>query len=208
MPLDGELPFFAWTPRPAGEKKQLDQLSDPAVARVVRRVLAAGIKAEGPVHRDRLTRATAAAFGLTRVTEARRDALLALLPRGARRRRRVRLAGRLDPQTWTFFRRQASSTERPLEHVSPVEIGNAMVALARSRSGMAQDELYVRTLEVFGHRRRTPALLPLLEAALAATVSGAGSPSSPTVCSPPDRAARPSRLTAPAAASGSGPGGV
>jgi hypothetical protein len=55
--------------------------------------------------------------------------------------------------------------------VAPEEIGNAMVALARASAGMAQEELFLRTLEVFGHRRRTPALLPLLQAALAAAVA-------------------------------------
>jgi hypothetical protein len=170
-PLDEELPFFPWTPKPAGEKKQLDQLADPAVARLVRRVLTAGVKAEGPVHRDRLIRVTAAAFGLTRVTEARRDALLALLPRTATADGEFVWPGGLDRETWSFFRRQAASAERPLEHVAPEEIGNAMVALARASAGMARDELYLRTLEVFGHRRRTPALLPLLDAALTAAVA-------------------------------------
>ena len=170
LPLDEEQPFIAWAPRPAGEKKQLDQLSDPNVARLVRRVLTAGIKAEGPVHRDRLTRLTAAAFGLTRVTEARRDALLALLPRTATTVGDVVWPAGVDPESWTSFRRQATSGGRPLEHVPAEEIGNAMVALARSGAGLTKDDLYLQTVELFGHRRRTPALLPLLDAALAATV--------------------------------------
>ncbi|PZA20477.1 DUF3320 domain-containing protein, partial [Modestobacter versicolor] len=170
-PLDEELPFFPWAPKPAGVKKQLDQLSDPAVARLVRRVLTAGVKAEGPVHRDRLTRLTAAAFGLTRVTEARRDALLALLPKNATADGDFVWPPGLDRETWTFFRRQATSADRPLDQVAPEEIGNAMVALCRASAGMARDELHLRTLEVFGYRRRTPALLPLLEAALVATVA-------------------------------------
>ncbi|MCZ2849206.1 DUF3320 domain-containing protein [Modestobacter sp. VKM Ac-2978] len=164
-PLDEEQPFIAWTPKPAGEKKQLDQLSDPAVARLVRRVLTAGIKAEGPVHRDRLARLTAAAFGLSRVTEARRDALLALLPATAVDGDFLWPAS-IDRATWSWFRRQASSAERPLDHVSPQEIANAMVALCRAGTGLSRDELQLRTLEVFGHRRRTAALLPLLDAAL------------------------------------------
>jgi hypothetical protein len=170
VPLGDEQPFIAWAPKPAGEKKQLDQLSDPAVARLVRRVLTAGLKAEGPVHRDRLTRLTAGAFGLSRVTEARRDALLALLPNSAAPVGEFVWPAGLDPDSWTFFRRQASSAQRPLEHVAPEEIGNAMVALTRAGAASSRDELYRRTLEVFGHRRRTPALLPLLDAALAAVV--------------------------------------
>ncbi|WP_138761071.1 DUF4011 domain-containing protein [Modestobacter altitudinis] len=170
-PLDEEQPFVPWSPRPAGEKKQLDQLADPAVAKVVRRVLAAGLKAEGPVHRDRLTRLTAGAFGLTRVAEARRDALLGLLPRTAVVDGEFVWPAGTDRETWTWFRRQTSSAQRPLEHVPPVEIGNAMAALARAAGGLTEDELGLRTLEVFGSRRRTPAQLPLLQAGLAAAVA-------------------------------------
>ncbi|MGY1823324.1 DUF4011 domain-containing protein [Geodermatophilus sp. SYSU D00079] len=164
-PLDGELPFVPWVPKTAGDRKVLDALSDARIARTVKRVLTAGLKAEGPVHRDRLTRLTASAFGLTRVSEARRDALLALLPPAT-------LVGEfvwpetLDRDTWSSFRRQAASADRPLEHVAPEEVTNAMVALCRAAAGLTRDELFLRTAEVFGYRRRTPSLLPLLEAAL------------------------------------------
>ncbi|MCZ2818614.1 DUF4011 domain-containing protein [Modestobacter sp. VKM Ac-2984] len=164
-PLDEEQPFIPWAPRQAGDKRQLDRLTDPTVARLVRRVLTAGIKAEGPVHRDRLTRLTAAAFGLSRVTEARRDAVLALLPATAVDGDFLWPAS-IDRETWSWFRRQDSSTDRPLDQVAPQEIANAMVALCRARNGLSRDELQLRTLEVFGHRRRTAALVPLLDAVL------------------------------------------
>ncbi|TFV63127.1 DUF4011 domain-containing protein [Geodermatophilus sp. DF01-2] len=164
--LDGETLFVPWTPRSGGERRALDSLDDPRAARTVRRVLTAGLRAEGPVHRDRLVRLTAGAFGLSRVSDARRDALLALLPAGAVDGEFV-WPESLDPAAWTGFRRQGSSADRPLEHVTPEEIGNAMVALCRSAAaGMAEDELLVRTAEVFGYRRRTPSLAPLLQAAL------------------------------------------
>ncbi|SDX59769.1 Part of AAA domain-containing protein [Geodermatophilus africanus] len=163
--LDGETAFSPWTPRGGLERKALDSLDDPRAARTVRRVLTAGLKAEGPVHRDRLVRAAAGAFGLSRVSEARRDALLQLLPDGV-------LDGEfawpetLDRAGWTGFRRQAASADRPLEHVAPAEVGNAMAALCRAAGELAEDELFVRTAEVFGYRRRTPSLALLLQAAL------------------------------------------
>jgi hypothetical protein len=169
-PLDEELPFVVWTPKPAGDRKLLGSLTDPAAARTVRRVLTAGVRAEGPVHRDRLVRVAAAAFGLSRVSDVRRTALLALLPAGT-------VVGdfawpaELDPAGWSFFRRQATGSQRPLEQVAPEEIGNAMAALCRARGGLTRDELYLPTVEVFGYRRRTPAQLPLLEAALTAAVA-------------------------------------
>ncbi|SDY30470.1 Part of AAA domain-containing protein [Modestobacter sp. DSM 44400] len=169
-PLDDELPFVVWTPKPAGDRKVLDSLADAKAARAVRRVLTAGVKAEGPVHVDRLVKATAAAFGLTRVTAARRTALLALLPEGVVTDD-VAWPADLDPSSWRFFRRQAASGDRSLDQVAPEEIGNAMAGLCRARGGLAADELFLRTVEVFGHRRRTPALLPVLDAALVAAVT-------------------------------------
>jgi hypothetical protein len=167
--LDGELAFRPWTPKPAGDRKALDQLTDPRTARLVRRVLLAGVKAEGPVHRDRLARLAAGAFGLSRVSEARRDALLALLPEATVDGEYV-WPEALDRASWTAFRRQPASTSRPLEHVAPVEVGNAMVALCRAATGAGaaptRDELFLGTAEVFGYRRRTPSLVPLLTAAL------------------------------------------
>ncbi|GAB3358982.1 AAA domain-containing protein [Modestobacter lapidis] len=165
--LAGERPFVPWTPAPAGAPRAFRRLTDPDVARQVRRVLAAGIAAEGPIHRDRLARLTAGAFGVARVNEARRESILALLPDPAAE---FRWPTGLDPATWTWFRRQSSSAERPLEHVHPDEIGNAMVALCRGGNGMTRDELFARTLAVFGHGRRHPVLLPYLEVALAHAV--------------------------------------
>ncbi|SDO47436.1 DUF4011 domain-containing protein [Geodermatophilus sp. DSM 45219] len=168
---DGEAPFVPWTPKGGLERKALDSLDDPRAARTVRRVLVAGLRAEGPVHRDRLVRIAAGAFGLSRVSEARRDALLRLLPEGA-------VDGEfawpeaLDRTAWTGFRRQAASADRPLEHVAPEEVGNAMVALCRAADGLAEDELATRTAEVFGYRRRTPSLAPLLQAALTRALDG------------------------------------
>jgi hypothetical protein len=133
-------------------------------------VLAAGIAAEGPVHRDRLATLTASAFGVPRINRARIEAILALLPDPAAE---FHWPAELDPATWTGFRRQARHDDRPLEHVPPEEIGNAMVALCRAHAGMSRDELFLQTLVVFGHRRRHPVLLPHLEVALASAVRAA-----------------------------------
>ena len=72
----------------------------------------------------------------------------------------------VDAESWTGFRRQTSSTDRPIEHVAPEEIGNAMVALCRAGAGMTADELLTQTAAMFGYKRRTPAITPVLEAAL------------------------------------------
>ena len=56
--MDGETPFVPWIPKIAGEKSVLDELPTAKAARAVRKVLTAGIKAEGPIHVDRLTKLT------------------------------------------------------------------------------------------------------------------------------------------------------
>ena len=163
--LDDEAPFVPWLPKTAGEKSVLDELPASKAARVVRRVLAAGIKAEGPIHVDRLAKLTVGAFGLNRATEARKSMLLSLLPPSAVDGDYLWPEG-VTPESFEGFRRQVSSTDRPLEHVAPEEIGNAMAALCRSAAGMRRDELMTATAAVFGYKRRAASVTPVLEAAL------------------------------------------
>jgi hypothetical protein len=70
------------------------------------------------------------------------------------------------PESFEGFRRQTSSTDRPIDHVAPEEIGNAMAALCRASAGMMADELLTQTAAIFGYKRRTPNVTPALEAAL------------------------------------------
>jgi hypothetical protein len=163
--MDGETAFVPWIPKTAGEKSLLDELPASKAARVVRRVLTAGIKAEGPIHVDRLARLTVGAFGLNRATEARKSVLLSLLPPSAVEGDYLWPDG-VTPESYEGFRRQVSSTDRPLEHVPPEEIANAMAALCRASAGMRRDELLTQTAAVFGYKRRAASVTPLLEAAL------------------------------------------
>ncbi|MGY1750933.1 DUF4011 domain-containing protein [Modestobacter sp. SYSU DS0511] len=165
--LPGEEPFVPWTPGPVGEPRDLRRLVDPAIARLVRELLVDGIAAEGPVHRERLARRAARAFEVPRLTDARMAELLALLPDPAAE---WLWPEGVDPASWVGFRRQGSAGDRPLEHVPPEEIGNAMVALLRSSGGLTHEQLVAQTLAVFGHRRLHPVLMPALEAGLAHAV--------------------------------------
>jgi hypothetical protein len=164
-PLEGESGFVPWIPKTAGDKSVLDELPAAKSARVVRRVLAAGIRAEGPVHVDRLAKLTVGAFGLNRSSEARKEALLSTLPPSAVVEDYLWPEG-VDPASWTGFRRQVSSTDRPIEHIAPAEIANAMTALCRASAGMRREELLTQAAAVFGYKRRTPTVTPVLESAL------------------------------------------
>ncbi len=156
--LPDETPFVAWHPAPAGDRPVLDRLPERDSTHRVWEQLVAGIEAEAPIHYDRLTRITAAAYGLTRVSPERRAAILACLPPGLP----ADPAGEefawpygLDPASWNGFRRSVTD-ERPFDQVSVTEIGNAMVALCRAAAGMSAAQLQTGTLRVFGFSRRTP----------------------------------------------------
>jgi hypothetical protein len=163
--MDGESAFVPWLPKTAGDKSVLDELPASKAARVVRRVLAAGIKAEGPIHVDRLAKLTVNAFGLNRASEGRKSTLLSLLPPSAVVDGYLWPEG-VSPDSYAGFRRQTSSTDRPLEHVAPEELGNAMASLCRASAGMMTDELLTQTAAIFGYKRRTAAVTPALESAL------------------------------------------
>ncbi|SOC50247.1 AAA domain-containing protein [Blastococcus aggregatus] len=167
--MEGETAFVPWIPKVAGEKSVLDELPASKAARAVRRVMAAGIKAEGPIHVDRLAKLTVGAFGLNRATESRKSTLLSLLPPSAVQGAHLWPEG-VTPESYEGFRRQVSSTDRPIDQVAPEEIANAMRALCRAAAGMRRDELLTQTAAVFGHKRRSAAVTAVLEKALAAAI--------------------------------------
>ena len=160
--------FTPWTVRRLGSVEVLDALPGRAAAARVGAALTEVVAAEGPVHADRLARLVAAGFGLGRVVESRRVAILRHLPAGLRQddgEPVVWPPGR-TPEEWTGFRRTPEGVERPLEHVPLREIVNAMVATTRASAGMNADELRRSVLAVFGGRRVTPSIGERLDAAL------------------------------------------
>jgi hypothetical protein len=147
----------------------LDGLPAAGAARRVSLALVDAVEAEGPIELDRLVRLVAAGFGLHRVVAARHAAILAQLPVGLIADPSApdfAWPAALDPLTWQGFRRTPDGVERPLEQISPREIGNAMVALCAAAAGMTTDQLWAGTLEVFGFTRRSAAQIARLEAAL------------------------------------------
>jgi hypothetical protein len=71
-----------------------------------------------------------------------------------------------EPDSWRTVRRPRDGTSRPLEEVSLVEIGNAMIVVAEQAGGCMPDELKRDALNLFGGKRITPAIGGRLDAAL------------------------------------------
>jgi hypothetical protein len=167
--LPGEIPFTPWISGYLGNRYVLDRLPERAAADQVGRALLAAIRAEGPVHVDRLAKLVAGGFDLGRVSTERKESIVGCLPRTVFRDPadpQFAWPDELDPQDWTGFRRTGPDTDRPLEQVCAREIGNAMIAICIAGAGAERDHLEVQTLLVFGLRRRTAAVLSVLQAAL------------------------------------------
>lgn len=146
--------FRPWTPRAMGDVTYLDALPTSATARAaVRTLLDEGIAAEGPIHGHRLAKKVANAFGLARVAQTRVDSIL-----GVGRRRPDKHGfywpDGVDQEQWKEFRRDPSQ-DRLLEHISPLELANAMREIALLSGGIALDELKKETSEIFGFKRLT-----------------------------------------------------
>ncbi len=157
--------FRPWRPSPAGDVSVLDALPGNSGARAkVLTLLEQGIAAEGPVHASRLAKKVANAFALTRVTQPRADAILRT------GRRRPDEYGFIWPEgitahDWTLYRPDAAQ-DRPVEHISPHELANAMRAVALASGGITLDELKKETSELFGFRRLTASVGEALDVAL------------------------------------------
>ena len=174
---DGEVPsptvggdrldFEPWAPVLVGDVSVLDDLPKKVAKEKVRAVAVEIVEAEGPIHVDRLASLVGASFGVRRLHAARAkkivyqagaagihiDADKFAWPEG------------VDPEKWAEFRPNSSDATRPFDHITPVEIANAMRFLREQNPSLAGDELDVITLQTFGRKRRTAQIAIHLRAA-------------------------------------------
>lgn len=164
--------FRAWTPVTAGPREILDRLHSQDGVHQVWQVLVDVIDTEGPVHHRRLAALAGTAFGWSRLTPGRREAILGCLPPGLPSDpdgEPFAWPLDLDPSTWTEFRR-SSTDVRDLDEVSLTELGNAAAALTRAAAGMHVDQLRLEVLRCFGFARRTAERDRRVDAAVAVAV--------------------------------------
>ena len=77
----------------------------------------------------------------------------------------------MDPTTWRIVRCPKAGLSRPLDEVSLIEIGNAMVVVAEQTGGIGADELKREALNLFGGRRLTQAITTRLDDGLSRALS-------------------------------------
>lgn len=155
------LVFEPWTVVPVGSVDVLDDLPKKVAKEKVRAVAVEIATYEGPIHLDRLVDKTAQSFGLQRVRSGRQKKLAY----------QIKQAGlfvdadkfvwprEIDPGSWTEFRPNDSTADRPFTHVSPVEIANATRFIKAKRPDFTDEELEVAVLQTFGRKRRTRQLV-------------------------------------------------
>ncbi|MQW77824.1 DUF4011 domain-containing protein [Nocardioides sp. dk4132] len=164
--LDGATPYRRWTPRQAGDVSWLDNLDDPRARTYVSNVIASILEEESPVRLPRLGKLTATAFGLSRVSAARIEAISRLVPAAQRDSFGFAWSAPADLSTFAGFRTAGSDDPRVLDEIHPLEVVNAMVAISRAAWGITEDDLYVETLAQFGWKRRTAPAVALLRSTL------------------------------------------
>ncbi|MBP2377275.1 hypothetical protein JOF42_000770 [Microbacterium phyllosphaerae] len=160
--------FSEWSPRAAGGVAVLDALPSPGAAQRIRELVQEVITHEGPIHRMRLVKLVAGAFGLSKVHASRADAILRCVPPDFVRPndRAVLWPQGVDPLTWREVRRPVNGTARPLEHVPLAEIANAMAVVADLSGGMTDEEIKRESLGLFGGKRVTSGIGDRLSEAL------------------------------------------
>jgi hypothetical protein len=166
--LAGEVDFVAWRPDVIGTRDTLDRLRSGDDRIVVLQLIRAAVNEEGPIHRERLARAVAGAFGLNRLSPTRIADIVNLIPPTFATDEGGLFVWPDDrkPGEWNSFRRSEDYASRPVEDIALREIGNAMVSLCAAAGGMSADELLREALKVFGGRRVTTAIAARLTAAL------------------------------------------
>lgn len=167
-PLYGESPWQPWMTVVVGEQEDLDSMRTNRVKENVRGLIEDIAEAEGPVHQERVARLVGLAFGFSRLAPARVTRILRQIPKAS-----VVLdadgfvwPGDIDRDRWVIHR-TSDETQRPIEHISPVEIANAAMAILKGETSLDDTELRRRVLLQFGRKRNSKAASRQLDLGLA-----------------------------------------
>jgi len=168
---DQRLAFDPWTVVRVGSVQTLDDLPKKAAKEMVRAVAVEIGTYEAPIHLNRLVQLTAQSFGLQRVRSSRHRKLAYHVQQSGLfvDDQRFLWPRELDPRTWTGFRPNDSTADRPFQHISPVEIANAARFIQSRHPSISTVDLESAVLQTFGRKRRTTQVASHLAKALRAT---------------------------------------
>lgn len=151
------LEYKPWTVRRFGGRDVLDALPSRRPVLAVRDAIRTVVQAEGPVHQERLAKLVCAAFNLNKMNADRANSVLDALDSSIHRCDRDGFIwdASVDPEEWTDYRTNGPDVDRKPEHISVVELRNAMVDVVRLSGGISVSELHRETIRLFGGKRRT-----------------------------------------------------
>lgn len=149
--------FQPWSVRRFGGRDVLDALPSRRSVLAVREAIRTIVEAEGPVHQERLAKLTCAAFNLNKMNGDRANSVLDVLDTSVHRCDEDGFIwdASTNPEEWTHFRVNGSEVDRKPEHISVVELRNAMVDVVQLSGGISVSELHRETIRLFGGKRRT-----------------------------------------------------
>ncbi|ASX00237.1 DUF4011 domain-containing protein [Mycobacterium intracellulare] len=160
--------YHEWKPGRLGDVTVLDDLPIAYAKSRVYDAIISAMAAEAPIHPRRLTKLVAAAFNLTRLNENRHRSIEYVVPVDYRRPTGEGFYWPVgvEPEDWRIVRRPPEGTSRQLDHVSLIEIGNAMIVVAEQTGGIETYDLKREALNLLGGRRVTQQIEARLNDAL------------------------------------------
>ena len=164
----GRPEFEPWSVRRFGGRDVLDALPSRRSVIAVREAVRTIVEAEGPVHQERLARLACAAFNLNKMNGDRANSVLDALDTSVHRCDEDGFIwdASIDREEWSDFRTNGPDVDRKPEHISVVELRNAMVEIVRLSGGISVSELHRETIRIFGGKRRTAGITERLNEGL------------------------------------------
>ena len=139
-----------------GDSYILDDLGHPQSRAVFQQVVTEILAIEAPVAMERLAKIAATRFGLAVVRASRLNSIAATIPRQLVRTSRMGTfvwPPGLDVDEWNDYRITPSDVDRPIDHIAPEEIINAMIDMVALGHELHTDELFRLTATIFGASR-------------------------------------------------------
>jgi hypothetical protein len=170
--LDGAVPWEPWTVAVIGEQADLDSLRPRRVKEMVRSLIEDIAEAEGPVHRDRLTKLVGYGFGFARLSAVRAKRITHQIPQASvfiDEHGFVWPEG-IDTSRW-LIHRTSVEVQRPFEEISPVEIANAAASLLKDDGTLSTADLRQKILGQFGRRKKSKGADQQVDLGIACAVS-------------------------------------
>lgn len=171
---DGDIAYWRpWYDQILGPRELLDSLPDSVGQEAVRFAMSLLLSQESPIEPMRAAKIVGKSYGIASMHEKRAAQILRVsLPDTVRDAEGFIYLKEHDPKgDWRGWRATRSGDSRKITEISLYEISNAMRYLAIKSIGIAPEELFKETAQLFGIQRVTDTIKGRLNAALEFAIS-------------------------------------